>query len=932
MEENLDDKNQNENIPNDELNNNPVEDKNNDNLLKTPEKESPKEINDKNLEDLNLSKPCSQIKESGNNNLEIKDKKNLSNSTPIIPFDNLLNKDEKENKHSFDISSLQNLRLNEFNEENLAYPRQYNEETRKFGTKFFYFRYLKENTIERDREDFNRKKSFLLLIIEKSIFYFNLRKFKESIELLLNEKMIKNKKEFGEFIFVINGFDKNIISDFLSNGKLPTEFFNINELIITFLNCINMDFNNNSFMNTLKFFLSNLNNPSKEIIDKFCLKYFKTFKDNEIFIKNFKTCDIFSTLINSIIRIFIGKDKNKKVDQFIKENKKLDKKLCQNIFKEMQLQPFFQTYNYVEKFYKKLSNLVIEMDEREKKNKASDIDSYYENILDDKPKRNYNNHHIWFNYRKNISTFTEDDKEMLLNPILFTKFVTNSTTSHPRVFAFRQNFKVLIWAKSIEGEKTKGNLHSLNVEDICDIYLGVDNCDIIKRFIRANNKEIEEEYNYLTVKTKTEVFVIKAEDSTVSFLWFKAVKSLLNTYQTGMIKDKERIVGNNLSKSEKELQTIWNNGIFHKWTEYGRYLLYKRQNKVEYKKVVNGIIKKEKTKSNLINDTLNFNNKKIQLFFNEIKNYLIGEGKENNILDLNEFLFLYKIGIPHHCRNIIWDSLIDNTCGITKELFDYYSNQIDDEIDFEEILKNNGNIKEKFENDDDNKQKMIFDIIKIEDFFINDIFDLKKKSSEILKKIYKLIQIFFLMRRDIPYNKNIINYAFIFVFVFEDEYLSFKNLFNFICSSNIIKYFTKDESFIAKNCDIFKALMKKYCIRIFNHFSYLYINNELFSIFWFENLFTQTLNYKILLRIFDLFLIYGDELLFQIGLAMIKIQEEDILNYPINEIFKVLKRLPNKFDEEIFFENLDLINIHDYYNNFIVSYTLDDQFDILCSD
>ena len=926
--ENLENNNENENVQKYEQNNNPEEDKSNDDTMKTPKKEPPKTINDKDSEEINLSKPNSQIYESEGNYLsDAKDKKDPHNSTPIIPFNNLLNKDEKENKYSLDISSLQNIRLNDFKEEYLAYPRQYNEDTRKYGTKFFYYRYLKENTIERDREDYNRKKTFLLIIIEKSIFYFNHRKYKESIELLLNEKIIKHNKEFGEFIFVINGFDKNIISDFFSDDKLPNEI-NINEIIVSFLNCVSMDFNNNSFMNTLKFLLSNINNPNKEIIDKFCLKYFKKFKDNEIFVKNFKTGDIFSALIHSIIKIFVGKDKNKKMDQFIKENKNLDKKLCQSIFKEMQLQPFISTYNYIQKFYKKLSNLVIETDEREKKNKSSDIDSYYENILDDKPKRDYNNHYIWFNYRKNISTFTEEDKEILLNPILFTKFVTNSTTSHPRVFAFRKNFKVLIWAKSIEGEKTKGNLHSLNIEDISDIYLGVDNCEIIKRFIRANNKEIEEEYNYLTVRTKNEVFVIKAEDSNISFLWFKAVKSLLSTYQTGMSKDKERIVGNNLIKSEKELQKIWNNGIFHKWTEYGRYLLYKKQNKVEYKKVLNSIIKKEKIKSNLINDTFNFNNKKIYLFLNEVKNYLIGEGKENNMLDLNEFLFLYKIGIPHHCRSIIWDSLIDNSCGITKDIFDIYSNQING-INFEEIIKNNDIIKELYEDD---VQKIIIDIIKIEDFFINDIFDLKKKSSEILSKIYKLIRIFFLMRKDIPYNKNIINYAFIFVFVFEDEYLSFKNLYNFICSSNIIKYFTKDEVFIAKNCNFFKTLMSKHCIRVFHHFSYLYINNDLFSIFWFENLFTQTLNYKILLRIFDLFLIYGDELLFQIGLAMIKIQEEDLLNYPINEIFKVLKRLPNKFDEEIFFENLDLINIHDEYNNYIVANTLDEQFDFLCSE
>lgn len=96
-------------------------------------------------------------------------------------------------------------------------------------------------------------------------------------------------------------------------------------------------------------------------------------------------------------------------------------------------------------------------------------------------------------------------------------------------------------------------------------------------------------------------------------------------------------------------------------------------------------------------------------------------------------------------------------------------------------------------------------------------------------------------------------------------------------------------------------------------------------------MFTQTLNYQIIVRVIDLFLIYGEELFFEIGLTIIKIQEEDLLNYPINEIFNVLKRLPNKYSEEMFFENLDLLNIHDEYNNIIIKQNLSDQLDFLCS-
>ena len=35
--------------------------------------------------------------------------------------------------------------------------------------------------------------------------------------------------------------------------------------------------------------------------------------------------------------------------------------------------------------------------------------------------------------------------------------------------------------------------------------------------------------------------------------------------------------------------------------------------------------------------------------------------------------------------------------------------------------------------------------------------------------------------------------------------------------------------------------------------------------------------------------------------------------------------MPNKFDEELFFENLELMDIHEKYNTFIVKSNLNDQ-------
>ena len=917
-------------------------DKNNyekENILREEQKDENKknikeEINTPIKEDLSsiyldLSKSNSEKLESERDQYNLKEENNLHKSTPFSIIKRDLNKIEDENLNSFSpISILQNLKLNQFNDKSFEYKRKYNLETRKLGKKYFMFRYLKENQIENEQKDLRKKKYFLLITIEKSIFYFNNKKFKECIDLLLNEKIIKIYSEFAEFLFVVDGFNKDIISEFLCEEK--------NEKILSdFINLIYMDIKQIPFMDTLKLFLSLLNNPKKEVVYKFISLFYMENKDNEIFIKNYKNFDIFLLFANNLIHInniFIGKEKqNIKIEQFVKMNKDLDKKMCQNIFKEMQINPIFPIDNYVQKYYRKLSFFVKENDESQKEDKTSDIDSYYENILDDRPKRDYINHNIWFSYRKKISTFDKEDEEILLNPILFTKYVTNSTACHPRVFVFRDNFTNLIWAKSIEGDKIKGNLHVLKIEDILDVYMGVDNCEIIKKFLNSNNKDNYEEYNYITIRTKTEAFVIKGENVELNFIWFKAVKSILLKYQMAKNKDKERNNEKTINKMEKAIKKIWSKWIFIQWTEYGRYLLYKKNNKLEYKIALNQNYKKERMfKSDLIDDRINFNLKKIMIFMEQLKNKL---NVDNNILDYNEFLFLYKIGIPPSCRHIIWDSLIDNSCGITNDLYNYYSQQIK-EIDFkkEKLRLKEININEKINIVNENDELIISDIIKIEDLYINEFFVLQMDADKILYIIYKLIKIFFLMRRDIPYNKILINYTFIFLLIFNEEYISFKNLYNFICSTSIIKYIIQDHFFIEKNYKIFGGMMKKFNPKIYNHFNRLEISNELYSIFWFENLFTQTLNYKIILRVIDLYLIYGDELLFQIGLNIIKIQEDDLLTYPIIEIFKVLKRLPNKFDEELFFENLDLINIHEIYNNNLIKMNLSEQMDFLCSD
>jgi hypothetical protein len=85
------------------------------------------------------------------------------------------------------------------------------------------------------------------------------------------------------------------------------------------------------------------------------------------------------------------------------------------------------------------------------------------------------------------------------------------------------------------------------------------------------------------------------------YKWLKELKSLVYKNQKLKDKEKEKINIKKKNKIESEISIIWEDYICSKWTEYGRYLIYKKNNKIEYKKISIDTNKREKIiKSDLI--------------------------------------------------------------------------------------------------------------------------------------------------------------------------------------------------------------------------------------------------------------------------------------------------------------------------------------------
>ena len=153
----------------------------------------------------------------------------------------------------------------------------------------------------------------------------------------------------------------------------------------------------------------------------------------------------------------------------------------------------------------------------------------------------------------------------------------------------------------------------------------------------------------------------------------------------------------------------------------------------------------------------------------------------------------------------------------------------------------------------------------------------------------------------------------VFILIYKDEFQSFKNLFNLICSTNTLQYYIKNEDYIEMRVQFFDYLLENSIPKVREHFKNLDISTDIFLVTWFENIFSFTFDFKLLKKIFDLYLLNGEYTLFQVGLAIIKVQENDLLNLTIGEVFKNLKKFPEKYKEEELLESIYSINFYEEY-------------------
>ena len=793
------------------------------------------------------------------------------------------------------------------------------------------------NSIDKDSE-LRHYHSQFLRITEKSILCFNLKKYEESYMYLLTNNIINNLEEFGEFLLVVNGFDKSVIGNFLSGNHKPNDK---KEVLHSFINAVKMDFDEISFLECFRFFMKRLYLPKDanlilEIINAFSTIYFNTSKKNSEFVNIYKNSNNIYLLISTILAVntmFTRKDiKNInmiKKEEFVSMNKDVQENIVISLYDELEKKPFLiDNENYNENIYKRMTTLVKEKisskksnslliksktfnsksvlelnkldedpnfiineeDSEEENDKNSQINS---NASEKRPESNFGTRPITrssFSLTKNLYSFTSQDQEILTKIQKFNKLVGNGML-HEREFLVQNDFSQLIWRISLDQNKGKGNLHSLKITDIVDVFNGIEHSENIKKYIKSNPKEAKEKNNFITIISNKKEINLKSESLQTALLWYKALKSLVLKTKNENFQKNSKALNEMNTQLKLHIEDLWKDFILPKWNIYGNYIItkLKKKNKIQDKKEINT---NKKNIDTIIKDTEN-----------------------DKILEYSDFFQLFYVGLPSFCRGTIWRLLIGNACYITEQLYEDYLAKVKTE-NFKDLDKKYHEDINTIFNREYNINQMITDIIKTKDFFLSDIDKLNINQVQIMGESFNILRIFFLMRSDLVYKKSIVPLIFVFLMVDENEYNAFCNVYNLICNSDIIKFYIGDENYINKNIVFFSDLVKKYLPKIHEHFTNLEIEHELYFIPWITEIFSSSVSYKLLLRVLDLYLINGEYILFQIGLSILAVQEDDLLDLAIREIFKILKKLSSKYKEELFLEKMKSFDeIKDDFNN-----------------
>ena len=719
-------------------------------------------------------------------------------------------------------------------------------------------------------------------IIEHSIIQFNNKQYQKSYETLLNNKIINSLSEYAEFLFLTNGYDKNILGDFLSKKHKPND---TGEILDSFMSCFY--FNEIPFLKCFRFLFDRISLPKDTnfvliLLDKWSTYFFNSkshsynnaYKDiNAVYL----LCSSVLTVNTTTIRKDLKKINALTLDDFIRINEHVDKNESKLIYEEVKNKPINNTPLYVDLTYKRLAREVIEYTNDNVVNAVNGGDMCLQTYFD----------------FPNETTSLPHEVMSLLNGNVFDKVDKNGNYKEKHFVFFKDNFTQIIWCKNQSKQTPFKKV--IDINDIKGVYIGTGNSPLYQ----GNSIIIppDEEKNYLTIVIndgKTVDFHHDKEELITT--WYVTIKTLIMKHRAEVIRNKEREVNENEQQEQEFINQLWKKEIImNNWNYYRKYIVYKQQfvfRKPSEKKDNDENVVSLKT----IKDKLNLQ------FNREIKGSNVNINSHiKNIFTLNEIAYIFGKGIPDNLRGDIWMMLLENPTNISEALYNHYINKIN-KIDFANV------------NTTTTTEGLVNDIIQVKNHFINDITSNALCPNNIMNNAYNIVSVYLLYRPDINYNKCLVYFAFMFLLNKTSEYNSFMNLVSLSTNTALMPFLVNDINIITEKIEFFVKLLKDKESVVYDRLKSMAIATDFYFVEWFEFLFVKCFSYKVVKRIWDLFLFKGECVLYRVGLGIVNVKKEILENGMIKGIVDNLKRIGNGYEEECVMEFVEkFVDVDDRY-------------------
>ena len=137
-----------------------------------------------------------------------------------------------------------------------------------------------------------------------------------------------------------------------------------------------------------------------------------------------------------------------------------------------------------------------------------------------------------------------------------------------------------------------------------------------------------------------------------------------------------------------------------------------------------------------------------------------------------------------------------------------------------------------------------------------------------------------------------------------DTFEAFRVLCNMLNRKCHMAFFQMDMKKIQGYKDTFRTLLQDLLPSVHAHFEAIGVELELFIFDWFITLFTRSLPLEIASRIWDMYFLEGEIVLFKTSIGILKTIEKRLLGQPFDVVAYDLTHLP-AMDELDFFQNVN---------------------------